>query len=264
MPFLSAEILSATGAGCATTIVGHPLDVVKVHLQTNPSFRSTRSAASYLLGQNALFRGIGAPLFNAVLMNTVMFSVFSGVKKSMGGEDDKTLSSALLAGCISGFATACISTPTDYVKIQAQLYGTKSIHILQQTGMSLPILFRGHVANLCREGTFTMAYLGLYDYHQGDDKSGGIWQVALTSSITGGLAWVISYPFDTVKSLIQKEPPGFHGHNSLHSVARRLWERGGISAFYKGCGASTGRAMMVTSLRMIVYEFCMKAFQDEP
>lgn len=255
---LFAEILSAMGAGCATTIVGHPLDSIKVHLQTNPSLRgSTWAAATSLYGQNALFRGIGPPLANAILMNTVMFSVFSTVKKSIG--DDDSMRGALLAGTISGFATACVSTPTDYVKIQAQLRGMSSTAILQHCGYSLPTLFRGHVSNLCREGVFTMTYLGLYD----QAKVEGFWQVAMVSSLTGGLAWIVSYPFDTIKSIIQSRPYDFRGEQEtlLTTTKRIVKEGGGLKALYRGCGASTGRAVMVTSFRMIVYECIMDLFK---
>lgn len=186
-----------------------------------------------------------------------MFSVFSSVKKSIG---DDSLSAALLAGTISGFATACISTPTDYVKIQAQLRGVTSLSILKQCGFSLPILFRGHVPNLCREGIFTMAYLGLYD----QAKPEGFWQVAAVSSITGGIAWVVSYPFDTIKSIVQSRPPkAKETQTSLSSTVRQIFQQGdGIKSLYRGCGASTGRAIMVTSLRMIVYEWIMGIFRE--
>jgi hypothetical protein len=188
-------------------------------------------------------------------MNSVMFSVFSSVKRSIG---EDSFSAALMAGTISGFTTACISTPTDYVKIQAQLRGVRIVHIIQQSGFSFPILFRGHISNLCREGVFTMAYLGLYD----QAKPEGFWQVAIVSSLTGGLAWVVSYPFDTVKSIIQSAPPEKRQNpSSMASVTLQLWKQGGIAAFYRGCGASTGRAMMVTSLRMIVYEAIMGFFK---
>ena len=116
--------------------------------------------------------------------------------------------SALLAGLVSGFATACLSTPTDWLKIQAQLSSTSSASasaapsrysarsLLRNlwresssrgttatattttmggtttaarwtTGKTLQrflsTLYRGHMANLLREGVFTMVYLGMYD-----------------------------------------------------------------------------------------------------
>jgi solute carrier family 25 carnitine/acylcarnitine transporter 20/29 len=263
---LLPEIAGATGAGCASTLLGHPLDTIKVHLQTNPKLSSTLHATTSLLQNNAgnplvFFRGMAPPLVNAVVMNTVMFSVFRSVKQSL--PDGTT--GALTAGFLSGLATACLSTPTDFVKIQSQLRGIRSATVLAEIARTNPvILCRGHVANLGREGLFTMVYLGLYDrlmLRAGQYRSGenaGLLHVAAISSLTGGLAWVASYPFDTIKTVMQ----GSRDPVLLRAAVRDLWKRGGWKAFYKGCGASTGRAMLVTSTRMIVYESILGSFRE--
>lgn len=236
------EILAATGAGCASTVVGHPLDTVKVHMQTT-GVRSTIKTAQYLVRQRALFRGITPPLVNAIVMNSIMFGVFRGVKDLCGD----SFTGSMTAGIISGFTTACISTPTDYVKIQAQLQGIQSLDLIKKTIKSRPYaLFRGHIVNLGREGVFTMVYLGLYDILQPE----GFVQVAAASSATGALAWVASYPMDTVKSVVQGSKLGISTTDAVSAV----WRRGGSSSFYAGCLSSTGRAILVTSLRMVTYE----------
>jgi solute carrier family 25 carnitine/acylcarnitine transporter 20/29 len=120
-------------------------------------------------------------------------------------------------------------------------------------------IFRGHVAHLGREGLFTMVYLGLYDRlrgHYGSGDNAELLHVAAMSSLTGGLASVASYPFDTIKTVMQ----GSRDPVSLRAAVRELWKRGGWKAFYKGCGASTGRAILVTSTRMIVYELIIGLF----
>lgn len=94
-----------------------------------------------------------------------------------------------------------------------------------------------------------MVYLGLYD----TVRPQGFVQVAATSSITGALAWIASYPFDTVKSILQGSLQVQH-RVSVADTVLTLFRSGGVSAFYRGCLSSTGRAMLVTSLRMITYE----------
>jgi solute carrier family 25 carnitine/acylcarnitine transporter 20/29 len=234
------EVTAATGAGIVTTIVGHPLDTIKVHLQTNHGLKGTWDATKELVHKRSLFRGILPPLANGIIMNTVMFSVFKRIKTATG---DDSIRSAMQAGMVSGFATAFISTPTDFVKIKAQLNDVRSLDVLKSTPPAH--LFRGHLANLGREGVFTMVYLGLYDQM----NPTGFWQIAAASSLTGGLAWVISYPFDTVKTLMQS--------SSTLTYRGAMVQIGNVAGYYRGCGASTGRAIMVTSLRMIVYESIM-------
>ena len=233
------EIIGATAAGCASTAIGHPLDTIKVHLQSTSSAggTGTLSISRKLFRQNALFRGIGPPLFNSIIMNTVMFGVFRSVNDAC--------ESPMTAGLVSGFATAFISTPTDYAKIQAQLKGVNSLDLVLQTVRRSPSsLFRGHTVNLGREGVFTMVYLGCYDKFQPQ----GFLQVAAVSSVTGGMAWVASFPLDSIKTVVQGSDV------SIRLAIARIAERGGLSAFYRGCLSSTGRAVLVTSLRMIAYD----------
>lgn len=258
------EILCATCAGCASTLLGHPLDTIKVHMQTNRNFHSPTIAARSLLQQNSgspfiFFRGIAPPLANAILMNTVMFSVFQSVKENL----PQNTAGVMTAGVLSGIATAFLSTPADYVKIQSQLNGMSSASVFHET-VSVkrdPLrLFRGHTANLGREGLFTMVYLGLYDQLLTSAAGGGagnysLLQVAAVSSMTGGLAWVASYPFDTIKTVMQGSSITSTSTPTFRGAVEGLWKIDGYKGFYKGCGASTGRAILVTSTRMIVYEF---------
>lgn len=268
------EILSSTGAGLVSTFFGHPLDTIKIHLQTqkqttkSSSFQSIHLARK--LGASQLFRGVGPPIANQIIMNSVMFSVFRSVKESIDGSNflDQN-SSAALAGLISGFATACISTPVDWIKIQAQL-NTKSTgsfdifrDLIKKNGIhSIPIIFRGHSANLAREGVFTMVYLGLYDRISScvkdskneDDLSTS--EIIGISSFTGACAWLCNYPFDTVKTIMQGK--GL----SLGASLRYIWEEGGFKSLFRGVSASTGRAVLVTSSRMVVYEKTMTLLQD--
>jgi solute carrier family 25 carnitine/acylcarnitine transporter 20/29 len=266
------EIIGATGAGCASTLIGHPLDTLKVHLQTQirqpqnktvappNAFRAAHNLLQVGGGPAVFFRGIGPPLCSAILMNTVMFSVFERVKNAIS--HPSPMGKALLAGVASGVATACISTPADYIKIQSQLKGNQSKKILMETlrrKNPMATLFRGHVANLGREGIFTMVYLGLYDSLRGQSaataaESPGLAWIAATSSLTGGLAWVVSYPCDTVKTVMQAS----ESKMTIRNAIQKIWcQGGGYTAFYRGCGASSGRAMLVTSTRMIAYEWIL-------
>lgn len=195
------NIAGSITAGTFSTIIGHPLDTIKIHQQTkshlftNPS--SSFHVARVLSRGNVfrLFKGIGPPMANQIIMNTVMFTVFQKTKDVMmtsgqqSGDDgdgaapllDET-SVALCSGLLSGFATACLSTPFDWFKIQAQLTllkvggvakasRTDMLAICKQlwhdsNGQGTKVMqtiYRGHTPNLAREGVFTMVYLGLYD-----------------------------------------------------------------------------------------------------
>mmetsp|Transcript_13288 Transcript_13288/g.14980 ORF Transcript_13288/g.14980 Transcript_13288/m.14980 type:complete len:304 (-) Transcript_13288:186-1097(-) len=275
-------IAGSVTAGCFSTVIGHPLDTIKVHQQTNPNLSVASSIhIAKLLAKGEIFRlfkGIGPPMANQIIMNSVMFSVFNKVKYLSNDSPylDKN-SSALFAGLFSGFATACLSTPTDWIKIQAQLSLAQGGHktdfasilrrgLLKDGNFQLKkvsrTLYRGHVANLGREGIFTMVYLGLYDRisnkvketkHNGDNPNLHMGHVIFISSFTGACAWICNYPFDTVKSVMQARS-SVQENITTTSAIRLIYKSGGTKAFFRGVGSSTFRAMLVTSSRMLAYE----------
>ncbi|KAL3789884.1 hypothetical protein ACHAWO_011690 [Cyclotella atomus] len=161
-------------AGCSSTILGHPLDTIKVHQQTNKHLSkvSFTDVTTRLPRGNVLrlFRGIGAPMANQIIMNTAMFTVFDKVKDvaNQSAYLDQNLG-AFVAGLFSGFATACITQISLSRGTQSSRYNALSTlrHVLRDKKVDVLFitrtLYSGHVAHLAREGVFTMAYLGLYD-----------------------------------------------------------------------------------------------------
>jgi len=257
---LRHEIIAATAAGCVCTVIGHPLDTVKVHMQTSnvPTTKNTSAlqTARDLLRQRALFRGMAAPMAHQVIVNSCMFGVFQMCKQQdiVGG--DGSFLRGVASGLVSGLATACISTPTDYVKIQAQLRGVTSWSVLREIQTTPFRAFRGHVATMARNGIFTAVYLGLYDAAH----PSGFVQICLAGSATGALAWVASFPADTIKSVIQRT--AVRERLSIRQAARLIYQRqNSLAGFYRGCGPSTVRAAMVTSLRMVTYENVMNVLK---
>ena len=331
-------IAGSVVAGCFSTLIGHPLDTIKVHqqtqTQTKPQYAMNKSSvnlSSLQVAKNIvnswhgrqgtntgnlrrLFQGMGPAMANQIIMNTIMFSVFHkvkdiaaakssimlstnndtrGCKSNDNGSSNNNTASAI-AGLMSGFATACISTPSDWLKIQAQLVGTgrPSTHATSLRTDAISILrrllhdcnfnmlkvtktlYRGHMSNLAREGVFTMVYLGLYDQitssivananantngnqdQELEYKGLKMYQVILISSFTGACAWICNYPFDTVKSVMQGQPALAKSKMTLGAAIRFIYTSsgGGLKGFYYGAGPSTFRAILVTSSRMVAYE----------
>ena len=125
-------------------------------------------------------------------------------------------------------------------------------------------LFTGHFMNMGREGVYTAFYLGLFDAIKkvilGDDRLQRgerlpIHLVAAASASTGAIAWVASYPFDVIKSVQQAQPAHAPGRRStIRGAAESIWRSGGFRAFYRGVSASTLRAILVASSRLVAYE----------
>ena len=277
------DMCAATGAGCFATAIGHPADTLKVMLQTRPELRahgsSVRGAAHLvrLHGPKLFVRGMVPPLANAVLMNTIMFGVFNAMERhlqlrmtappvrddgSNGGTGRRRLGLAqhLIAGGVSGVAQACLSTPVDLLKVQVQVGAAPTVsQLLRNVIRTRPwLLGTGHVMNMWREGLFTAVYLGLYACWRpgaGGEAAPPLLAVAAASGMTGAMAWVVSFPFDSVKSVQQAAPlTGAHRPLTARAAALQLWATGGVAAFFRGLHVSTGRAVLVTSSRLVVFE----------
>ena len=263
-PQLVAEAVAASASGCAATLLGHPLDCLKVRMQAEQQSSALQTALRMLKqdGVAAFARGMGPPLLNAVLMNTAMFVVFAECRRRTAALGD--VAGALASGAFAGVATATLSTPFDYVKIQAQLRGAPPLRVLADA-LRARALFRGHAANCLREGVFTAVYLGAYDACR-VALSGGARPPtrvgAAVAATTGALAWVANYPFDTVKSVQQSAPPSAP-RAGLARAVRTLWRRGGVGAFYAGLAPSTARAVLVTTSRLVAYEH-VRGWFDAP
>ena len=208
---LATEAACSAAAGVTSTCLGHPLDCVKVRLQTAKPGLTTLGCASEMLrteGLGAFAKGLSPPLANAVLLNTVMFVAFAEAQRRLPQD---TLGS-LLAGGVAGVAQAFLTTPLDWLKIQAQLSaavggGSSSALLLQTLRRRPGLLYLGHSMNLLREAAFTACYLGLYARIRhalapGDARM-PLSLVAAVSATTGALAWLVCYPFDVVKSVQQ-------------------------------------------------------------
>jgi solute carrier family 25 carnitine/acylcarnitine transporter 20/29 len=282
MSTISNYVTGSILAGFSSTLVGHPLDTIKVHLQTQQALKnaSTIEATRHILQTNGynisiFFRGIMPPLANQIIMNTVMFSIFHEMKSSKILGNKESFFSSFGSGLVSGFATALISTPTDLVKIRAQLAHSNNMDsftiiksIVNQNQphrltKSIGAFYKGNVSNLAREGVFTMVYLGFYDFLKTPlenyfklSSSSELAFIIGVSSFTGALAWIASYPFDTIKTVVQSSDK-----NTTQAV-KYIYKSGGWKSFYRGCFASTGRAMLVTSIRMVAFEWTSRLLSN--
>lgn len=256
-PSRSAVVLSSLISGAAATAVGHPADCVKVRVQTNGG-ASWRTAAMMWRheGSMAFIRGGSFPLANSLLMNTIIFVAFTETQAQ--GSEGFAL---CLSGAMAGVAASFVGTPFDRLKIMRQLQSSapkgtsaSSLHQIGFRGM-----YSGHLMNMLREGVFGAIYLGIYAQvkavylNQNPGTTLPLGLSALLSGLTGGLAWAVVFPFDTIKT---RQQASSH-RPSATSIAYQIWVEGGLGAFYNGISAGTSRALLVTSVRLVTYEWCL-------
>ena len=130
LPSRQEVVTGSLWSGLLATAIGHPLDCVKVRLQTaaaSPSASAASSAARTTLGTarsmwkregaRAFTRGFLPPMLNSLTMNTVIFVGFEESKS-------KLHLAPPLAGAFAGLVGSFVGTPFDRIKILMQVGGS--------------------------------------------------------------------------------------------------------------------------------------------
>ncbi|KAK3273285.1 hypothetical protein CYMTET_18466 [Cymbomonas tetramitiformis] len=243
---LVRELLAGGGAGAGGIVVGHPLDTLKVRLQTQRGLYSgAMSCFTQIVtkeGPLSLYRGVSAPVLTATATNALMFGGYGAGLRLQGlSRDDQTsIFAAFIAGCTGGFLQCLTVTPVELVKCRLQVDRSSGRQlyqgpldcakkILQEHGVRG--LFRGWWATVWRDTPSSGLYFVSYEIVKEQLSkfsgkcealemltAGGFAGIAkfmanpsmahfyLAAPAAGTLSWATAYPIDVVKSRVQTLP----------------------------------------------------------
>ena len=160
--------------GSVQTIIGHPLDTIKVLIQN-------KQCINYNFKR--LYFGITFPLISSIINHSFMFYF-----------NDYFLvnDNHFKSGFITGFICTPIINTFDILKIKYQTKSNKSINKI--------ILYseKGFSATIIRESVGCSLYFGSYNYLI--DRN---YNSFISGSTAGTISWLLTYPIDVVKTRIQ-------------------------------------------------------------
>ncbi|PNF15006.1 Congested-like trachea protein [Cryptotermes secundus] len=277
--------LSGGFGGVCTVAAGHPLDTIKVRLQTMPKpapgeapvYTGTWDCAKQTFkreGFLGFYKGMGAPIAAVAPIFAISFLGF-GVGKRMqmkSPEDELTLTQLFLAGAFSGIFTTSIMTPGERIKclLQIQQGGTAppkyagpvdAIKQLYKEG-GIRSMYKGTVATLLRDvpasGMYFMTYELIQRILKRRSENG---EIGVTSTIfAGGSAgianWLVAMPADVLKSRLQTAPEGTYP-NGMRDAFKVLMKEEGPRSLYKGVIPVMLRAFPANAACFIGFELCM-------
>lgn len=280
--------ISGGFGGVCTVVAGHPLDTIKVRLQTmplpapgeQPQYRGTYDCAAQTIrkeGFRGLYRGMSAPLTGVAPIFAMSFFGFGLGKRLQQQHPDDQLSNLQLfaAGSFSGIFTTSIMAPGERIKclLQIQQAGTQppkyngmvdcAKQLYKEGGIRS--VYKGSVATLMRDVPASGLYFLTYEFVKQDiaERIGTEGSRALLGTIfAGGMAgianWTIGMPADVLKSRLQTAPEGTY-KNGLRDVFAELMKREGPLALYKGVTPVMLRAFPANAACFIGFEVCMSA-----
>lgn len=267
------DFLAGGFGGCCLVLVGHPLDTIKVRLQTSDKYKGIIDCAAQTIKRDGilgLYRGMTAPLLGVTPMYAICFFGYGlGQNLQKKHPDDKlNLFQIGLAGGLSGVFTTVIMTPGERIKClqqtqdpaHAKYKGTMDTVrvIVKESGITG--LYKGTFATLLRDIPGSFAYFAAYEgFKRTLSEEGKLSPLAVLFS--GGMAgvfnWLVALPADVLKSRLQIAPEGKYP-NGIRDVYRELIAKEGYGALYKGLTPVMVRAFPANAATFLGFELAYK------
>eukprot|EP01111_Echinosteliopsis_oligospora_P001866 TRINITY_DN1272_c0_g1_i2.p1 TRINITY_DN1272_c0_g1~~TRINITY_DN1272_c0_g1_i2.p1 ORF type:complete len:291 (-),score=57.46 TRINITY_DN1272_c0_g1_i2:23-895(-) len=273
------DIVAGSVGGVAQVLTGHPLDTVKVRLQTQKEliYKGTVDCLSKTIkeeGFKGLYRGVQSPLVGLAVMNSVMFAAY-GQSKAMVQPDPTiplTIPQYWIAGAMAGFCISFVEGPIDLFKSQMQVPGSKyksvsecAKNILQSRG--LKGAFQGLSATFLRDVPSNAAYFGFYELARNAMVTPGqpvsdlpAWKVMIAGAIGGMAYWTLTYPTDVIKSTIQTDNifPAQRKYHGIIDCGKKIFAAEGYKGLYKGFTPCFIRSIPANAACFVAYEQARK------
>eukprot|EP00802_Teleaulax_amphioxeia_P022453 Tamp_22899.p1 GENE.Tamp_22899~~Tamp_22899.p1 ORF type:complete len:323 (-),score=61.65 Tamp_22899:93-962(-) len=281
-------------AGGVGVLVGQPFDMLKVRMQIANLQNASSSAAlaESLQGAGAadhggmrhvlrrlrfLYRGSLPPLMTAGLVQSLNFSGFEAVKRTMHPDPltPAPLPVFWAAGCGGTLLVTLITCPSQRIKIQQQS-ASKGIGMLRCVSQivntqGLAGLYKGYMIHVLLEGVGRGWYMMTYETMKrrlfpqfaegGRDKSQiPLHKRMMAGACAGMVGWTSIYPLDVVRSRImaQRQPV----YSGALDCAVKTYREGGLPVFFRGIQFSLVRAAPVAACVLPTYDLFYTLFAD--
>jgi hypothetical protein len=263
--FLFDVIGGATG-GVISTLIIHPLDVVRTKVQTSNAKQYTNALdcvnkTYHADGVKGFYRGMAAPLLAQGLYKAVIFSSQGWAIRTLNGNQQQPkripIYKICIAGSFSGIVNAMVVTPVELIRNRLIVHShyRNPMHCLTETIKNEGVftLFKGFQSCALRDGPGVGAWFGAFEVAKRTISGLGIAKESDTSTILvsgacGGCAfWLVALPMDTVKSIIQTS-----NHVSLTNVVSDILRSRGIKGFYRGLDVAIARGIPAAAIVFLV------------
>ena len=284
-PRIWHRFLAGTVSGVALCAVGHPLDTVKVVMQTAstqgtpPSFATVVRRIFATEGLRGFYKGVGPPLLLTGAINTVLWGFQFSLTDAMeqrgvgGGPTQRAMTAALVSGAAISVLVTPIACVTTRLQVAARSGGEggrpTALGVVRQMVREHGLrggLFRGWSATvLARMSNF--GYYGGFAFFtqafsSGEGEAG--WRAVATTLGAGGMAgicyWCVAVPWDTLKARMMTTPGGA----SFTGTAAGLWRQAGPAGFWRGFTPCALRAFPANAAAFTGFSLTMRALNPPP
>ncbi|EGT39251.1 hypothetical protein CAEBREN_14182 [Caenorhabditis brenneri] len=272
------DLFAGSLGGAAGVLAGHPLDTVKVRLQTQhgpvPQYRGTFHCFKLIVqkeGFRGLYKGMSSPLMSLSAINAIVFGVHGGTCRQM--EDPDSITSHFIGGAAAGMAQSVIAAPTERIKLLLQIQDDTSktkfngpIDATKQMIRThgLKSLTRGFVATVARDAPAFGVYFASYEWmtrkmcKDGKTDTLSSAQLLIAGGSAGMFSWLFNYPTDIVKSRFQAD----NSYKSYWHCIRSTYAERGYRAFFVGLNSALIRAFPSNAATFFTVEWTYRLLLD--
>jgi len=235
------------------------------------------SLAKVLRRIQFFYRGSLAPLLTTGLVQSLNFSGFEAVKRTLHADSSTPAPLRVFwaAGCGGTLFVTLITCPSQRIKIQQQS-SSKGIGMLQCVSnivktQGIAGLYKGYAIHLILEcfgrGWYMTAYEATKRYLYPNFAEGGrdssnipLHKRMAAGACAGVVGWTSIYPLDVVRSRImaQREPI----YSGAIDCAVKTFREGGFPIFFRGIKFSLVRAAPVAACVLPTYDLMYKVAAD--
>ncbi|KAK9703122.1 hypothetical protein K7432_010885 [Basidiobolus ranarum] len=283
MPFeLSDNIkntIAGASAGCVTSIITCPLDVVKTRLQNQGkhegvnAYRGTLGSLSRIWteeGVRGLYRGLGPTIYGYLPTWSIYFSVYNNLKTGLGEWTGKTADNVIVhvfSAMGAGAASSIMTNPLWVIKTRFMTQSKTTNYHYKNTLDAFATIrreegLRGFYKGLTPSllGVFHVAVqFPLYErlkliLKSEDLESFGTSAILVASSSSKMAASIVTYPHEVIRTRLQNQTMRPFKYIGVIQTIRMVYREEGWTAFYKGMPTNLIRTVPASALTILTYE----------
>ncbi|XP_071961252.1 mitochondrial carnitine/acylcarnitine carrier protein-like [Antedon mediterranea] len=282
---LPKNLIAGGFAGICLTFAGHPLDTIKVRLQTQLStgesklYKGTFDCFKKIVtkeGIRGLYKGMATPIIGITVVSGVNFFGYGcGLKLQDPSQPNNQYGAGqfFVGGMVSGVFKTLLVAPGERIKCLLQMQIDSAVgkryagpvdcakQLYKQSGIRN--VFKGTFATLVRDVPGSGFYFITYELMKqaltpegGSSSNLGAGMVLLAGGTAGVANCVSTYAADTLKSRLQTAPEGRY-RNLLH-VFTSLYKQEGFMSLFQGFSAALLRSFPANAACFLGFEFALK------
>jgi len=271
------HFVAGTMGGFTSTLILHPLDLLKIrfavnegNMTTRPQYRSYLQAAQTIVRQSgrftSLYQGVGPNLIGSTTAWGTYFLVYNSLKDFMVQHlhvEQLSARHSLIAGFGAGSFTLLLTNPIWVAKTRMCLqYEHQQRHYTSLVNCLWSILrkeglrgwYKGFVAGLFGTSHGALQFMAYDEMKRRWGRSGQLQSPAAFSGALEHLTFAAlskmfadasTYPYQVIRARLQDQHADYKG---IIDVITRTWRGEGILGFYKGLGVSLARVLPATCI----------------